>query len=293
MIEEKKAVENNIADIVNSRKEIESAISKKRMLLGERKKELQKMQKEKKRISRPVSADIENILMDHNISAAAYHGGKLNGVACRSLILQAKDIFPKFQNCLLAVDHPDRCMEQVIIDTCSVHNNICVTLDTISSKIRLKHLEPLGDDYQQLKMALSNLEYLWEIAGMSYTPKIHGVLVHALDQMKRLKGIGDMLEDDIEHMHQISARIESRTNRIKNKPQQPLVYSQIEHIQNSQEIKVKIASSQQNSQRKFKRRNDELDSSLKAKKKNRRETAVDWRHYIPLMRSLTLPASIQ
>ena len=66
--------------------------------------------------------------------------------------------------------------------------------------------------------ALSNLEYLWKIAGMSHTPKIHGILVHALEQMKRLKGIGDLLEDDIEHMQQISARIESRTIRMKNVP---------------------------------------------------------------------------
>jgi hypothetical protein len=29
-----------------------------------------------------VSAEIENLLLQYNISAAAYHGGKLNGVDC-------------------------------------------------------------------------------------------------------------------------------------------------------------------------------------------------------------------
>jgi hypothetical protein len=33
-----------------------------------------------------VSAEIKNILLQHNISAAAYHGGKLNGVDHRELI---------------------------------------------------------------------------------------------------------------------------------------------------------------------------------------------------------------
>jgi hypothetical protein len=117
-----------------------------------------------------------------------------------------------------------------------------------------------------LTKALSNLEYLWKIAGMSHTPKIHGILVHALEQMKRLKGIGDLLEDDIEHMHQISARIESRTIRMKNKSQQAFVYSQIEHVQNSQEIKLKMESSHHDSKRNFKRKDTESNSSLKEKK---------------------------
>jgi len=84
--------------------------------------------------------------------------------------------------------------------------------------------------------------------------------------MKRLKRIGDLLEDDIEHMHQISARIESRTNRMKNKSQQAFVYSQIENGQNSQEVKLKMESSQHDSKRDFKRKDTELDSSLKEKK---------------------------
>ena len=42
------------------------------------------------------------------------------------------------------------------------------------------------------------------MAGLSYTPKVHSVLAHAMDQMK-LEGIGDMLEDDVEHIHQITA----------------------------------------------------------------------------------------
>jgi predicted small metal-binding protein len=54
---------------------------------------------------------------------------------------------------------------------------------------------------------LANLDYLWKVA--SYTPKIQRILVHALDHMKGLQGIGDMLEDDVEHINQMAARIET------------------------------------------------------------------------------------
>jgi hypothetical protein len=62
-----------------------------------KKKDLQKIQGEKTKINTPVSAEIENILLQHNISAAAYHGGKLNGVDCHEFIFLAKQISPIFK----------------------------------------------------------------------------------------------------------------------------------------------------------------------------------------------------
>ena len=59
---------------------------------------------------------------------------------------------------------------------------------------------------------------------------IHGLLMHAVPQMRRLNGIGDTLEDDVERIHQISAKIESRVSRMKNKGQQAHVHSKMEAI---------------------------------------------------------------
>jgi hypothetical protein len=137
-------------------------------------------------------------------------------------------------------------------------------LDLISSKIRLKNQVPEEDDYTTLEKALNNLDYLWKVARLSYTPKVHSVLVHALDQMKEFQGIGDMLEDDIEHIHQIAAQIQSRTSRMKNKAQQAFVHSKIVAIQNSHDIAVKLEASQLQAKRQFKRRNPELDSELRS-----------------------------
>jgi hypothetical protein len=155
-----------------------------------------------------------------------------------------------------------------------VHCNICITLDLISLKIRLKNQVSEQHDYLTLEAVLNNLDYLWKIAGLSYTPKVHSGLAHAMDQMK-LEGIGDMLEDDVEHTHQITARIESRTSQMKNKTQQAFVHSKIEAIQNSQDIAAKLEASQLQSKRQFKKRNLELNSvvrntKLKIEKDNSR-----------------------
>ena len=147
-----------------------------------------------------------------------------------------------------------------------MHCDISGTFDIIASKFLLKHQKPEEHDYDISTKALYNLDYLWKVAGLSHTPKIHSVLVHALEQMRKSKGIGDMLEDDVEHIHQIAARIESRTSRMKNKAQQAFVHSKIEHIQNSQEIKAKLELSQQKAKQNFKRRNVELDSGMKKTK---------------------------
>jgi hypothetical protein len=70
------------------------------------------------------------------------------------------------------------------------------------------------EDFEILNWSLLNLDYLWTQAGMSYTPKIHGVLSHAAEHVQCLGGIGDLLEDELEHLHQMSKKISERTSRI-------------------------------------------------------------------------------
>ncbi len=51
--------------------------------------------------------------------------------------------------------------------------------------------------------------------------------------MKRFNGIGDMLEDDVECIHQIAAKIEAWVSRMKNKSGQAKVHLKMEALQNS------------------------------------------------------------
>jgi trans-aconitate methyltransferase len=59
-----------------------------------------------------------------------------------------------------------------------------VTVDLISSKIRVKQGEVKDSDISELKRASQSLDYLWSSAGLSFTPKKPRVLSHAVEQVE-------------------------------------------------------------------------------------------------------------
>jgi hypothetical protein len=154
---------------------------------------------------------------------------------------------------LLFVENLHRCPDENFISRCWMYCDCLVTLDLISSKIRIKHENFTDEDVRVLQRALKNLNYLWTQVGLSFTPKIYGVLAHAADQVELLGGIGDMLKDDLEHLHQVSKKITDWTSKIKNITQQTLSYSKIEAKLNNKEIIEKTKKSQLGSKRTFKK----------------------------------------
>jgi hypothetical protein len=264
--QQQQEIDNNISALVDQRKALEADVTNKRKNLTAARAKLKEVRAKKKKIETPFLAEIENILLQHNICAAAYHGGKLNGVDCREFLQLATVLFEKIQIYLLSTSNPDRCTDQDIIKTCCLYRDMSITLDTLASKLRLKHGEPQECDYQIAEKALANLEYLWKMANLSFTPKIHCLLVHAIHQMRSFDGIGDTLEDDVEHMHQISARIEARVSRMKDKDKQALVHSKMEAIQFNVEVTEKIELSKISSKRAFKKRKPELCAAARSQK---------------------------
>jgi len=175
-------------------------------------------------------------------------------------------LFPAIEQILLTSNHPDVCDPFTIETTCEVYRDLFVTLDTISSKLRIKHGEVEEDDIMVLQQALVNLDFLWDKADLSFTPKIHGLIAHAVEQVQRLEGIGDVLEDDLEHLHQTSVKITACVSRMKNKGQQAFVHSKMEAKRSNIEVRERVEKSQEASKRAFKKRNMELDSTVRAVK---------------------------
>jgi hypothetical protein len=250
---QRQELDDEIEALSQEQKRLKADASGKRKTFLESSKALKEEQAKKTKLDRPATATMENILSKYEISPARYHGGKLNGVDCREFMSKAKDICSEIQAMLLSVDHPQRCSDQNIIDRCNIYCNILVTLDLISSKIRIKQGHLKDEDMQILRTSIDNLNYLWSHAGMSFTPKIHGMLAHAADQVEHLGGIGDMLEDDLEHLHQVSKKITDRTSKIKDITKQALSHSKIEAKLNNKEIIEKMKESQLGSKRAFKK----------------------------------------
>jgi hypothetical protein len=79
-----------IAEPVNNRKALETDVTLKRKALTTTKASLKAVREKKRKVEMPVFSDIENILLEYGITAAACHGGKLNGVDCHELLTLAK-----------------------------------------------------------------------------------------------------------------------------------------------------------------------------------------------------------
>jgi hypothetical protein len=87
---------------------------------------------------------------------------------------------------------------------------------------------------------------------MSYTPKIHGDLSHAVEQVQWFGGIGHLLEDELEHLHQMSKKMIKQTE--SRKMQQTEFHSKIEAKINNKEIRALTSKGKQESKREFKKR---------------------------------------
>lgn len=132
---------------MHQRKALEADVVAKRKASTAARAQIKEVRAKKKKIETPILAKIENILMEHNICAAAYHEGKLNGVDGHEFLQLAKLLFEKIQTYLLSTSSPDRCSNQDIIKICSLYKYMSVTLDNLASKFQIKHGEPQEEDY--------------------------------------------------------------------------------------------------------------------------------------------------
>jgi hypothetical protein len=70
-----------------------------------------------------------------------------------------------------------------------------------------------------------------------------------LKQAKEIGGFGDMLEHDVEMMHQIAGRFESRASKIKGHEKWAFSHAKMEATMNSKYVQNNIKESQLKSKR--------------------------------------------
>jgi adenylosuccinate lyase len=74
--------ERRINQLVAERRQLEKAVQACKKDVTNKKTALKEATAKKQKIEKPIHVEIELLLNEYNISAAAYHGGKLNGVDC-------------------------------------------------------------------------------------------------------------------------------------------------------------------------------------------------------------------
>jgi hypothetical protein len=217
-------------------------------MLLQKKKKLKNLRKDKGKDERPIRSHVINLLEDeYEISSAAYHGGDLNGVCCRRLLTDGMKIFGDIIFFLMQYDYhyEDHCLDATIGIVCGLHGYLCSVLDNLSSVLWKKYGELNAEDLDDAAtLALKNLDYLWTTANLGIMPKFYSLLEHALQQASNIGGFGDMLEDDVEMMHQIAGRFESRASKIKGLEKQALSHAKMEAIMHSKDVQKNIKDSQ-------------------------------------------------
>ena len=76
-------------------------------------------------------------------------------------------------------------------------------------------------------------------------PKFHSLLEHAVKQARVIGGYANMIEDDVEMMHQIAGRFKSSASKIKGHEKQALSRIKMEAIMHSKDVQKNIKESQQ------------------------------------------------
>jgi hypothetical protein len=127
-----------------------------------------------------------------------------------------------------------------------------------------------------LERSLGNLKKLWNAANLSHTPKVHSLLHHATKQMQKFEGIGDLLEDDVEKMHQIAGNFEARSSRLNSATGRAVAQSKMEAISHNNLVQQQMQHSQQLSKRKLDVNNsDTKKERIKVSKTERDQKRVE------------------
>jgi hypothetical protein len=198
-----------------------------------------------------------------------------NGVCARRLLANAKTIFEDIQGYLLHYENDEKCSAEYILHFCGLYSSIFTTLDLITAKLRIKSGNTTVEDHDTLERSLRIFKELWDSADLSYTPKVHSLLNHAAKQMRRFNGIGDLLEDDVEKMHQIAGNFESRASRLKSANNRSFTQAKMEAMSHNNAVRKCIEQSQQQSKRKSDDEKPSFKESFKVQKTERNQKRLD------------------
>jgi hypothetical protein len=121
---------------------------------------------------------------------------------------------------------------------CDTIKRLLEQLDIAFSFLRMPYGTP-KEDFANLQVAVDHVKRLWIDLGLSYTPKFHAIVTHALRQMRRIGGLGCMLEDHVEKSHQEGEKHDQTVARLPSAEARTASFSHREKTAN--DLKVHAA----------------------------------------------------
>lgn len=155
-----------------------------------------------------------NKSLDHMVAYVEKHVEKLGDGHAKT----RKDLLAAEKATEQALDELDQSAVSTkdLEETMDLYEQLYGLLDKIFSDLR--KILPSEEELVDLEDAIKYARVIWiERLQISCTPKAHALFDgHALEQHKRVEGLGDKTEDFVEHGHQLGLRDERRTWNIRN-----------------------------------------------------------------------------
>jgi hypothetical protein len=237
-----------------------------------------KMQKARQLTKGSFCSLMEEIYDQIKAKRQHYHGGDFNGVSCRIIMREHRDLIRHIKDLAVIIkgDDADSNEMEEFLDTIG---QLLHTLDYIWASVRgVEMIDPSAEQLRDLKSACAIAETHWNMLELSVTPKAHLMFHHLVDQMGELGGLADMPDDLIEFEHQRWKKLKQRTCNIRNFEQQnncQLVYHRM-HMH--PDIKAIIEDFEGSRQRNFsestKRKREEKSNQARAVKLAFRRTCL-------------------
>ena len=196
------------------------------------------------------------ILEEYNIKKQNFHGGAMNGVCSRRLLDNVDPIFDKIRKLMSDKLDQKKSLTQekrdLLTKTLEDFYLLFEIMDVVFAKLRI--LDPTPDEIESMEVAIGMLEQVWRKLQLSITPKCHIMFDHIIDQVKEHNGIADLVEDYVEHAHQLGKQLDHLVARMNRQcfQQQELVKIRRQWLTNDPLIQKQLAHVKSNTKRRIK-----------------------------------------
>jgi hypothetical protein len=147
----------------------------------------------------------------------------------------------------------ERCSDEEVVETMEKLTNILSVFDALFSMARAPSGLITDESVDKLRNLADLALPLWRDLDLSIMPKVHAIEDHMADQIRHLKGIGDLGEDFVERSHQDGIRQHSRSKNAKERADEAIQHCRWEHKSTQPAVMDKVAAMEEQSIRKKKK----------------------------------------
>ena len=211
------------------------------------KKELEVERKKRNGNENGIENLLYKILEDHNIKKQHFHGGAMNGVCARRLLDNVDPIFERMHSLMLDKLRTNTRKTEKRVDILTKvlddFHSLFEIMDLVFSRLRI--LDPTTEEIDSAEKAIQMLKTMWRKLQLSITPKCHILFDHTIDQVRTHNGIADLVEDYVEHAHQVGKKLDHLVARLSSQNfrekelmkirrqwlgNDPLIQDQLQHV---------------------------------------------------------------